>query len=112
MILTAGLNARLLSENYRHILKELNGTYRILMFSKNNSPLPYLQAFLQSVSVTSVKAAIEEGLKKNIISINKSYGSITVEIWDGHYFDDEHPSLPVRVPASQLHHRIISLIYL
>ncbi|XP_056412661.1 uncharacterized protein LOC130355880 isoform X2 [Hyla sarda] len=52
-------------------------------------------AFLQSVSVTSVKAAIEEGLKKNIISINKSYGSIMVEIWDGHYFDGEHLPLPV-----------------
>ncbi|XP_044141558.1 uncharacterized protein LOC122931550 [Bufo gargarizans] len=52
-------------------------------------------AFLQSVSVTSLKAAIEEGLKKNTISINKSYGSITVEIWDGHFFDEEHPSLPV-----------------
>ncbi|XP_075709141.1 uncharacterized protein LOC142742856 isoform X3 [Rhinoderma darwinii] len=52
-------------------------------------------AILQSVSMTSVKAAIEEGLKKNTISINKSCGSITVEIWDGHYLDDEHFPLPV-----------------
>ncbi|KAG9492735.1 hypothetical protein GDO78_000957 [Eleutherodactylus coqui] len=51
--------------------------------------------FLQSVSLTSVKSAIKEGLKKNSISIIKSYGSVTVEIWDAHYLDDERPSLPV-----------------
>ncbi|XP_073521602.1 uncharacterized protein [Phyllobates terribilis] len=52
-------------------------------------------AFLEAVSMTSVKPAIEDGLKKNTISISKSYGSVTVEIWDGHYVGDEHPSLPI-----------------
>ncbi|XP_071992550.1 uncharacterized protein [Engystomops pustulosus] len=52
-------------------------------------------AFLQSVSVMSVKEAIKEGLKKKTISIAKGYGSATVELWDGHYFEEEHPALPV-----------------
>ncbi|XP_075120902.1 uncharacterized protein LOC142195209 [Leptodactylus fuscus] len=52
-------------------------------------------AFLQSISVTSVKEAIEESLKKSTISIIKNYGSIAVEIWDGHYFDGEYPPLQV-----------------
>ncbi|XP_069827888.1 uncharacterized protein [Dendropsophus ebraccatus] len=53
------------------------------------------QAFLQSVSVTSVKVAIAEGLKKKTIAINKRFGSMTVEMWDGHFMDGEHPPLPV-----------------
>ncbi|XP_063810104.1 uncharacterized protein LOC135031779 isoform X2 [Pseudophryne corroboree] len=51
--------------------------------------------FLQSLSETSVKAAIEEGLKKKTLALHKSYGSITVKIWGGHYFEDEHYALLV-----------------
>ncbi|XP_075053847.1 uncharacterized protein LOC142139886 [Mixophyes fleayi] len=51
--------------------------------------------FLQSLSVTSVKAAIQEGLTKKTLSLHKSYGSVTIKIWDGHYLDDDQFELPV-----------------
>ncbi|XP_072263452.1 uncharacterized protein [Pyxicephalus adspersus] len=51
--------------------------------------------FLQSLSTMSVKSAIQVALAKKYIQLQKNYGSITMEIWDGHYFDEEHYALPV-----------------
>ncbi|XP_053311919.1 uncharacterized protein LOC128473690 [Spea bombifrons] len=51
--------------------------------------------FLQSLSSHPLKVAIQEGLKKKTVALLKSYGSVTVEMWDGHYLDDEHYPLPV-----------------
>ncbi|XP_063312332.1 uncharacterized protein LOC134611909 [Pelobates fuscus] len=52
-------------------------------------------AFLQSLSLHPLKTAIQKGLKENILTLFKSYGSVTVEIWDGHYLDEEHYTLPI-----------------
>ncbi|XP_053560815.1 uncharacterized protein LOC128651855 [Bombina bombina] len=51
--------------------------------------------FLQTISAKSLKTAIEEGLKKKSLTLLKTYGSVTIKVWDGHYFDDEHYALPV-----------------
>ncbi|KAM4701987.1 uncharacterized protein O3C94_002907 [Discoglossus pictus] len=51
--------------------------------------------FLQSVSTRPLKTAIEEGLKKKSLMLLKTYGSVTMEAWDGHYFDDKHYALPI-----------------
>ncbi|XP_075193872.1 uncharacterized protein LOC142292410 [Anomaloglossus baeobatrachus] len=67
----------------------------ILSWAHSSKIGGHFGAFLQAVSMTSVKSAIEESLKNNTISINKNYGSVIVEIWDGHYVDDEPPSLPI-----------------
>lgn len=36
-----------------------------------------------------------EGLQKKRLKLLSTYGSVAVEMWDGHYFDDERPDLPV-----------------
>ncbi|KAM5180677.1 uncharacterized protein ACMZJ9_001197 [Mantella aurantiaca] len=51
--------------------------------------------FLHSLSMTSVKSAVQDALKKKQIELQKNNGSVTMEIWDGHYFDEEHYALPV-----------------
>ncbi|XP_077340590.1 uncharacterized protein LOC143984158 [Lithobates pipiens] len=51
--------------------------------------------FMQTLSTTSVKSAVQDALQKKQIQLQKKYGSITVEIWDGHYYDEEHYALPV-----------------
>ncbi|KAE8624768.1 hypothetical protein XENTR_v10006040 [Xenopus tropicalis] len=51
--------------------------------------------FLQLLSTHSVKTAMEQGLKKKNLKLLSSYGCVTMEMWDGHYTDDEHYALPV-----------------
>ncbi|XP_029470461.1 uncharacterized protein LOC115098197 isoform X3 [Rhinatrema bivittatum] len=51
--------------------------------------------FLQSVISHPLMDVMADGLKKGTLKLLKNYGSITVEVWDGHYLDDEHYNLPV-----------------
>ncbi|XP_072099739.1 uncharacterized protein [Mobula birostris] len=51
--------------------------------------------FLDYVISHSVKSAMDEFLHKKWLKLTKEYSSITIEVWDGHYFDDEHIDLPV-----------------
>ncbi|XP_066492564.1 uncharacterized protein [Tiliqua scincoides] len=51
--------------------------------------------FLQGVMSRPVKDVMAEGLQKKRLKLLSTYGSIAVEVWDGHYFDYEHPELPV-----------------
>lgn len=51
--------------------------------------------FLQGVMSQPVKDVMAEGLQKKRLKLLSTYGSVAVEMWDGHYFDDERPDLPV-----------------
>nr|XP_014342841.1 PREDICTED: uncharacterized protein LOC102353929 isoform X1 [Latimeria chalumnae] len=51
--------------------------------------------FLQSVISCPVKNIMTEGLRKKTLKLLKTCGSVAVEVWDGHYFDDEHYELSV-----------------
>nr|XP_033778363.1 uncharacterized protein LOC117349254 [Geotrypetes seraphini] len=51
--------------------------------------------FQESITSHPLKDVMIDGLKKETLKLMKNYGSITIEIWDGHYLDDEHYKLPV-----------------
>ncbi|XP_067823996.1 uncharacterized protein [Heptranchias perlo] len=51
--------------------------------------------FLDYVLSHPVKYVMGECLKKKTLRLTKEYSSIVIEMWDGHYFDDEHCDLPV-----------------
>ncbi|XP_069767822.1 uncharacterized protein [Narcine bancroftii] len=51
--------------------------------------------FLDYVTLHPVKSIMEECLHKKCLKLTKEYSSITIEVWDGHYFDDEQFDLPV-----------------
>ncbi|XP_061460781.1 uncharacterized protein LOC133374207 [Rhineura floridana] len=51
--------------------------------------------FLQSITSHPVKDVMAEGLRKKRLKLLATYGSVAVEVWDGHYFDDDRQELPV-----------------
>ncbi|XP_039363697.1 uncharacterized protein LOC120387279 isoform X3 [Mauremys reevesii] len=51
--------------------------------------------FLQSVISQPVKDVMAEGIKKKTLKLLPTFGSVTLEFWDGHYFEEEHYELPV-----------------
>ncbi|XP_069040492.1 uncharacterized protein [Lepisosteus oculatus] len=51
--------------------------------------------FLGAVISLPLKDAISRSLKNKKLKLQKNYGSVVAEVWDGHYFDDERHDLPV-----------------
>ncbi|XP_066552368.1 uncharacterized protein LOC136718517 [Amia ocellicauda] len=51
--------------------------------------------FLAAVVSGPPQGAIESGLRDKTLKPLKSFGSVTVEVWDGHYLDDERHDLPI-----------------
>ncbi|XP_072326028.1 uncharacterized protein [Scyliorhinus torazame] len=51
--------------------------------------------FLNDALSHPVKYVMGKCLNKKALRFTKEYSSITIEVWDGHYFDDEHYDLPV-----------------
>ncbi|XP_019401227.1 PREDICTED: uncharacterized protein LOC109317166 [Crocodylus porosus] len=51
--------------------------------------------FLQFVISQPVKDVMAENIKKKALKLLPMYGSVILEVWDGHYFEDEHYKLPV-----------------
>ncbi|XP_032640817.2 uncharacterized protein LOC116827407 [Chelonoidis abingdonii] len=51
--------------------------------------------FLQSVISLPVKDVMAEGIKKKTLKLLPTFGSVTLEFWDGHYFEEEDYELPV-----------------
>ncbi|XP_067422127.1 uncharacterized protein [Emydura macquarii macquarii] len=51
--------------------------------------------FLESVISQPVKDVMAEGIKKKTLKLLPTFGSVTLEFWDGHYFEDEYYELPV-----------------
>uniref|UniRef100_UPI00398E776E uncharacterized protein isoform X2 n=1 Tax=Pristiophorus japonicus TaxID=55135 RepID=UPI00398E776E len=51
--------------------------------------------FLDYALSHPVKYVMGECLKKKTLRLTKEYSSIAIEVWDGHYFDDERCDLPV-----------------
>ncbi|XP_043911376.1 uncharacterized protein LOC122788364 [Protopterus annectens] len=66
-----------------------NGQHRAPLFEGIPSP-----EFLDYIRSHPVKDAFVDGIQKKALKISKNYGSLTVEVWDGHYFDEEHYTLP------------------
>ncbi|XP_065429599.1 uncharacterized protein LOC135976648 [Chrysemys picta bellii] len=51
--------------------------------------------FFQSIISQPVKDVMAEGIKKKTLKLLPTFGSVTLEFWDGHYFEEEHYELPV-----------------
>ncbi|XP_064159866.1 uncharacterized protein LOC135237057 isoform X2 [Anguilla rostrata] len=53
------------------------------------------KGFLGSVSSCPVEEATAGHLKSRTLKLLKGAASVAVQVWDGHYLDDERPDLPV-----------------
>ncbi|KAG5836639.1 hypothetical protein ANANG_G00230530 [Anguilla anguilla] len=53
------------------------------------------KGFLGSVSSCPVEEATAGHLKSRTVKLLKGTASVAVQVWDGHYLDDERPDLPV-----------------
>ncbi|XP_059511394.1 uncharacterized protein LOC125464605 isoform X3 [Stegostoma tigrinum] len=51
--------------------------------------------FLNDALSHPLQYVMENCLNKNILRLTKEYSSIAIEVWDGHYFDNERCDLPV-----------------
>ncbi|XP_039612963.1 uncharacterized protein LOC120531533 isoform X2 [Polypterus senegalus] len=64
---------------------------------------------LRAVVAHPLKEVIMTRLKKKTLKALKTFGSVAVELWDGHFLDNEHPDLPVNQELLKLNNLSKSL---